>query len=385
MSGIVRLDAAFHQGRVAAVQAALAETPLAGLLVLNASNVIYLSGFYHIPSERPIGVFVPRAGDPILFIPLLEQENAAESWIGDVRAYFEFPGETHPVAWMLREAAASGRIGVDQLTLAVHQALTGVEVVSNAIVEQLRWIKTPEEIVLIETAAHYADLALEYLIAHAAAMIGAEATELDLLAACVGSASARLSAEVGALFKLGGSAVVGTVHSGARAALPHGSPGHRRPQRGDAMIAGIGAAVGGYHAESGATFILGEPTDDQWHCLRAAAACNDAGIAALKVGATCASVNEAALAELRDAGLSEFIRHRIGHGMGLEAHESPWLAPGDATRVQAGMVFSNEPGIYRPGVDGYRTINTMIVTEQGVHIPSRFLAEHGPEQRVIAL
>src|SRR5262249_33799110 len=125
-------------------------------------------------------------------------------------------------------------------------------------------------------------------------------------------------------------------------------------------------------------------TADQWHCLRAAAACNDAGVAALRPGNLCSAVNDAALAELRQVGLGDAIRHRIGHGMGLQAHESPWLAPGDNTRLEPGMVFSNEPGIYRPGVDGYRTINTMIVTDGAARIPSRFLAEHPPEKRLIS-
>ena len=88
---------------------------------------------------------------------------------------------------------------------------------------------------------------------------------------------------------------------------------------------------------------------------------------------------------LKDAGLGAAIRHRIGHGMGLEGHEAPWLAPGDLTAVQTNMVFSNEPGVYRPDIDGYRTINTMIVTETGVDIPSRFQTDTPIDARVIAI
>ena len=71
--------------------------------------------------------------------------------------------------------------------------------------------------------------------------------------------------------------------------------------------------------------------------------------------------------------------------MGLDGHEAPWLAPGDATPVAPGMVFSNEPGVYRPGRDGYRTINTMIVTETGVTIPSRMQADTPIDARVLAI
>jgi Xaa-Pro aminopeptidase len=71
--------------------------------------------------------------------------------------------------------------------------------------------------------------------------------------------------------------------------------------------------------------------------------------------------------------------------MGLEGHEGPWLASGDRTPVAPGMVFSSEPGIYRPGIDGYRTINTFIVTETGVEVPSTFQERHGLDSRVVPL
>ena len=71
--------------------------------------------------------------------------------------------------------------------------------------------------------------------------------------------------------------------------------------------------------------------------------------------------------------------------MGFQGHEGPWLAPGDDTRIEPGMVFSNEPGIYRPGRDGYRTIDSMIVTAGGVEIPSTFQTRVPLHERVIAI
>jgi len=388
------LGADFHRGRIAAIRERLDEQGLAGILLLNASDVYYASGYLPIPSERPIGLYIGPNERSVLYIPLLEQENVQaagvdEAGIRDVRVYFEYPGEQHPVQWMLDDIRAhqgSAALAVDHLEWGVHSRLSPAgALVSSDLVERMRWIKTAEEIALTERAARYADFCLETLLGLAAERIRAGASELDLLRACLGPTAAKLREEIGEQFILGGSAVVGTVHSGPQAALPHGAPGERRPQPGDTLIAGIGVSVAGYHAESGATFIVGAPQGDALRCLQAAAACNDAAVAALRPGVTCASVNEAALGALREYGYGDFIRHRIGHGMGLDGHESPWLAPGDATIVQAGMVFSNEPGIYRPGVDGYRTINSMIVTEAGALVPNRFLAAHPPEARVIAL
>ncbi len=382
----VQLSDDFYRRRIATIQAALDAEQIDGLLLVDTYDVIYACGFMHVPSERPLGLYIPKTGAPALFVPLLEKENAADTWIGDVRTYFEYPGEEHPTVWMARESGAR-RLGIDALSheLYIRLSHSGVEVVPTALVEHLRWVKAPEELSLIRQAASYADFCLEYVYTHAADLIRGGGTELDILSACLSATAAKMQDELGDVFELKVGSVVGTVHSGPRAALPHGRPLERKPQPGETLIAGIGATVGGYHAESGATFILGEPTADQMHCLRASVACNDAGAAALRVGATCASVNEAALGALHDAGLSAFIRHRIGHGMGLEGHESPWLAPGDSTVLVANMVFSNEPGIYRPGIDGYRIINSMIVTEGMAEIPSRFLTEHPPEGRVITI
>src|SRR5260370_37150906 len=113
-----------------------------------------------------------------------------------------------------------------------------------------------------------------------------------------------MKAELGDTVERCGGSVVGAVHSGPRAALPHGRPGKRQPQRGETLIAGIGATVGGYHAESGATFNVGEPTPDQWHCLRAAAASNDAGEVALSSGNLSRAVTRHYISSLREYGLA---------------------------------------------------------------------------------
>jgi len=375
----------FHRRKVRQIQARLDSEGLDGLLLLDVYNVIYASGFFHIPSERPLGMFIPASGDPALFVPQLELENASSSWIGDIRTYFEFPGEEHPVVWMVREAGVA-RLGIDSLSLEVYRRLpTQPEIILSPLVTQMRWIKDVEEIALIQQAARYADFCLEQVRDHAADIIKGGGTELDILTQCISATRAKMVAEVGEIFRLSGGSIVGTVHSGERAALPHGSPIHRKPEIGDSLIAGIGASVGGYHAESGATFLVDEVQWDRMRCLEAAAACDAATIEAARPGITCAEVNQIALDMLREHGYHDSIRHRIGHGMGLQGHEAPWLAPGDETRLAPGMVFSCEPGIYRPGLDGYRTISTLIVTNDAAEVPSRFLIENPPERRVLTL
>ncbi|MEZ4831135.1 MAG: M24 family metallopeptidase [Caldilineaceae bacterium] len=195
--------------------------------------------------------------------------------------------------------------------------------------------------------------------------------------------TAKMRTELDDLINFYRGAVALTVHTGPRAALPHGQPGPVALKPGDTVIVGIGVKVGGYHAESGCTYVIGAPTADQRRCLEATWAGDEAAVRALVPGATCESVDEAALGVLREAGYGDFIRHRIGHGMGIEGHEAPWLSEGDETVLAPNMVFSNEPGIYRPGVDGYRIIDSMMVTETGGVRLSNWLSQHGPDDRVI--
>ncbi len=354
------------------------------------ASVVWATGFHHSPSERPVGLYVPVDGEPTLFVPLLEREHAEEDAGGvHVETYEEYPGEVPAVLWMLDRVRAahprSERIAVDALDAgfwgAARERLPHLAI--DPVGADVRALKDPAELDLIRAAARYADACLDAILEGAGAVIGAGGSELDVLDLGIAAARALQVAELGDRFGPAKTTVVGTVHSGPRAALPHGRTSDRRPRAGEVLIAGIGAAVGGYHAESGATFSIGAVSDDQRRCLMAAEACHDAAVAALVPGTPCAAVNAAGLDRLRAAGMSDFIRHRVGHAMGVQGHEGPWLAPGDATPVAVGMVFSNEPGIYRPGIDGYRTIDSMIVGETGVEIPSTFQARVPWAARVI--
>jgi Xaa-Pro dipeptidase len=359
---------------------------LNGVLLLSPANVFYACGFNFSVNERPIGLYVPVEGEPTLFIPLLELENAEPVQGVKLGVYEEFPGLVHPVVWMVGQSAAR-RIAIDMLDARQVAPLNGLldQLVLEDLAAPLRFVKTEAELELTRVAALYADLSLRRLHAEAGNIIGQGGSELDLLADSTGFALAALKRDYGAAFAGTKLNITASVHSGPRAALPHGSTGQRRPQPGDTLISGVGCSLGGYHAESGVTFIVGDISAEQRRVMEAMAACNDAAVAALKPGARCQDVNAAALEALRAADLGDAIRHRIGHGMGLEGHEAPWLAPGDMTEVLPGMVFSNEPGVYRPGRDGYRTINTMLVHADLVEIPSRLLADTPTDRRVIAL
>jgi Xaa-Pro dipeptidase len=358
------------------------------LLLLDWHSVVWLSGFVHSPNERPVGLLVTLDAPLRLFVPLLEREHALEI-LPDVETYEEFPGVVPAAVTMLARARALGSraIAVDTLDAslwtAACDAAPGLAISHAAI--RVRAVKEPAELALVRAAARYADATLDAILREGAAVIADGGGEIEILDVGLAAARSLMARELGDRFAPFKTTVVGTAHGGPRAALPHGKTGPRRPLPGEPLIAGIGAAVGGYHAESGATFVVGEAGPDVRHALEAAEACRKAAIDALVVGGRCDAVNDAAHAALRAAGLGAAIRHRIGHGMGIQGHEGPWLSPGDATRIEVGMVFSNEPGIYRPGRDGYRTIDSMIVGSDGVEIPSTFQTRVPWQERLLPL
>jgi Xaa-Pro dipeptidase len=380
----VRLDKSSYRERLLQIQRYLDAQALDGILILNAPNLTWASGFFYIPNERPQGLYVPLAGDPILFVPFLEKENAEENWAGRIETYWEYPGRIPAEVWMAGQIRED-RIAVDSVGHDTFLKMQGIKpaLTADSGIGRLRYIKDTAEIALMRTAADYADYG--QIVARTAIADGLRSgiTELDVVRTVQSETTVRMRQELDDLINFYRGAVALTVHTGPRAALPHGQPGPVAIKPGDAVIVGIGVKVGGYHAESGCTYVIGEPTAAQRRCLEATWACDEAAIRALVPGATCESVDAAALAVLREWGYGDFIRHRIGHGMGIEGHEAPWLSEGDETILAPNMVFSNEPGIYRPGIDGYRIIDSMLVTETGGLRLSRYLSEHGPDDRVI--
>ncbi len=379
------LPPSFHAMLRDRLRARAAAAGLDGLLLLAPGNVAYASGWLFSVNERPMGLWVPVDGEATLFVPHLELENALGVAGVAVSTYEEFPGLIPPALWMIAQTGARS-LAVDALEakyLAAAQGLlTKLDLTDHCLPE--RSVKHAPEVALIREAARFAEMVLERLLEQAGDMIAQGATELDLMADCTGHARLALAATHGQAFAGTKMGITASVHSGPRGALPHGTVLARVPQKGEPIIAGIGCSLGGYHAESGVTLVYGEPTADQRRVMQAMADANAATIQALAQHQTCTRVNDAALAPIRAAGFGAAIRHRIGHGMGVEGHEAPWLSPGDDTLTGPGMVFSCEPGIYRPGLDGWRCIETLIVTDTGVETPSRFQSTHPFDARVIS-
>ncbi|WP_283137461.1 M24 family metallopeptidase [Rhizohabitans arisaemae] len=369
-----RLPASFHSGALDRVRAAMAEEGLSALLLDDPLDVAYLTGFQHFPNERPVACYLPEQGSPLLLVPDLEREYAADQGAyAEILAYPEFPGVVPPFAVLARHLdilpatagyAPSTAVG---RTVQLATAFPGTRWRVSDAVGATRQRKTPEEIVLHEEAARIADAMIEAgvaLVRDALAGGGDLPTETELEAHVTAFGSRMMYAEhtdIVVVPMLTG----GLVYGGANSAQPHRLPGGDRLVHGESFMLSLGCAVGGRFVESERTFFLGEPDDAQRRYYETVREAQQVGTEALLAGATCASANQTCLAVIREAGFGEYLRHRQGHGIGLGFHEPPWLEDGDDTVLAPGMILSSEPGIYIPGHAGYRISDTVLITEGG--------------------
>jgi Xaa-Pro aminopeptidase len=294
------LAPAFHEDVRRRLRERAGAHGLDGLLLLGAGNVRYATGWHFSANERPVGLWLPVDGIALLLVPHLELENALAVPGVEARTYEEFPGERPPVLWMLEEAG-DRRMAVDTLGAELLEpARTAVERLDLVdLARSERAVKHPAELELIREAARFADQVLEQLLAVGGDIVRQGGTEADLLADCTGHVRRILAATHGEAFQGTRMGITASIHSGARAALPHGAVTNRRPLPGEPIIAGIGCSLGGYHAESGVTLVLGEIRPEQLRVMEAMAEAGAATVDALERGWPCARVNEVALAALQ--------------------------------------------------------------------------------------
>ncbi|MGI5145713.1 M24 family metallopeptidase [Plantactinospora sp. CA-294935] len=370
----MRLAASFYSALHETVRAELDRAGLDALLLDDPLDVAYLTGFSHLPNERPVAAYLARDGAVLLLVPDLEREYAADQRAAaDLVVYPEFPGERSPWA-VLRDAvpAPPVRAGYAPSTsvarvAGIGRAFPGTAWEPSDLVGALRLRKTPEEIALHTEAARIADAMLAEgvrLVADAVAAGGELPTETELAGHVTRYGAALMYAEhddVVVVPMLTG----GLVYGGPNSAQPHRLPGGDRLRHGEPFMLSLGCAVGGRFVESERTFLLGEPTAEQRRYYEVVRQAQQVGTEALRPGVRCVDANRACLDVIRRAGLGEYLRHRQGHGIGLGFHEPPWVADGDDTVLAAGMVLSSEPGVYVPGHAGYRISDTVLVTDDG--------------------
>src|SRR5207302_9074128 len=163
------------------------------------------------------------------------------------------------------------------------------------------------------------------------------------------------------------------VAAAERGALPHGRASDRVLERGNMVVVDFGASAGGYQSDTTRTIVVGTPTADQTRVIEAVRRAQLESMALMKPGVAADAVDRRAREVL--AGEAHAFGHGLGHGIGLQVHERPYLSPTDQTVLQAGMVITNEPGIYVPGWGGVRLEEMLLITEDGPEVLTPASAE----------
>jgi Xaa-Pro dipeptidase len=153
---------------------------------------------------------------------------------------------------------------------------------------------------------------------------------------------------------------------GEMSAIPHSMSTKRTIKKGDVIIAGAGADVGGYSCELERTMIVGEPSPKQKRYFEAMKSAQEAAFEAFKPSVKCSEIDGTTTGVFKKAGLIHLAKHHTGHGLGLEGHEPPWLDIGNDKPLRTGMIVSCEPGIYEVGFGGFRHSDTVLITGESM-------------------
>ena len=358
----MKLEADFFKKKQDQIKEFLHSEELHAFLLFDPPNIAYCTGFFHLQTERPLAAVIPQEGNPLLLIPLLEIDHVPDDV--DVETYFDYPGKVNRIEWIKSHLKSRSltKIGVENsISFSSYEILSDLYVACTDFISTLRQVKEPEEITLISKAAEYADYAVERAIHHTKEGV----TEFEINEKTRIDVSEKMLEELEEIVPVQGGLSGGLVCSGENAALPHAMPSSKKVKKGESIILSFGAGVGGYHAESERTAFVGTPSEKQKDAFEAMAEAQKTGGEAVKEGKKCCDVNEACLAVIREKGYEKYLRHRMGHGIGLQGHEPPWVEEGDETVLKSGMTISNEPGVYMPGFGGFRHSDTVLVTREG--------------------
>ncbi len=349
-----------RKARIDALRAGMEKHDIDAVLLGSTSSLLYFTGVSWRPSERFVGAVIGRERvDYIAPRFELEKVSSLTAIPGDILTWQE---EESPYALIAGHVGANATLGLDdQMALFTYRGLRAEFADENlsdagAMINRLRRCKSPAEIALMQYAKN---ITLEVQRrAHAQLYPGQMASEVAQF----------IDAEHRALS--GGPSTFCIVSFAEDTSLPHGGEGDRALREGDVVLIDTGCSVSGYNSDITRTYVFGEASDEVRAVWDAEKQAQAAAFEAAQLGRPCSSVDDAARASLADNGFGPDynmpgLPHRTGHGIGLDIHEAPNLVRGDATPLDIGMCFSNEPMIVVPGRFGVRLEDHFFMTASG--------------------
>ncbi len=358
-----------RRARIERAKRLMAEQKMDALVLCSGTSLVYFTNIRWSGAERLFACVVPVKGEPFFVCPAFEEDRAREqialgpfSGTADVRTWHEHESPYERVAQGLKDrGVGSGRIAIEETVKFVFsdgiaQAAPAARIVSGTpVTAGCRGIKDAHELELMQLASNVTLKAYE-----AAWQALADGMTQNDFAQLVAAAHARLGFSGGA-----------GVQVGEYSALPHGSIQPQTIKEGTILLIDGGCTVEGYQSDLSRTFVLGKPTDKMKRVFEIERKAQDAALAAARPGVACEAVDAAARKVIVDAGFGpdyKYFTHRVGHGIGMDGHEWPYLVRGNSLPLAPGMTFSDEPGIYIRGEFGVRLEDDMYITPEGAKL-----------------
>ena len=343
----------------------MAEHGMDGLFLTGSTNLVYFTDVRWGRSERTFGAVLNPKKDPVWVCPAFEQERAKERIPAgqEIRTWEEHESPYQVIAGIMDDLGArTGKLGLGPtvrsfVAYGLRRDAPSLNLVDGSVVtEGCRGIKTEKELGYMDLANRITKLA--YQEGFSNLQEGMSRGDLGML---IRDAHQRMGVSGG-----------GGPLFGQSSAFPHGTLTQRSLQKGDIILVDGGCGVEGYRSDVTRTIVFGKPSDKQrkvWDIVREA---QIAAHKAVRPGVACEDIDRVARKVVEEAGYGpdyKTFTHRLGHGIGMEGHEYPYLVRGNKLKLKPGMTFSNEPGIYLYGEFGVRIEDCFVVTEDG----ARFL------------
>jgi Xaa-Pro dipeptidase len=355
------LDSSVYRERMDKIQHYLDDTGVDLALLTPSPEFQYLTGIDYMMRERLVALVIQPKSEPFLVVPAFEEsDHASHTWIPSLHPWTE---EQNPYEVLRSQvgivrgptAAAMNESMPLGVFWSLEKSFGGFKSTGSItpMINSMRLLKDESELALMKKAGEVINAAV--MKAFSEARVGMSETEV-------------MQIVQNEIVRLGAKPTFAAVQFGENSALPHHDSGMRELRKGDLVLMDCGCSIDGYNTDQTRVGVVGEPSEDMSEVYSIVLKAEETAIERIQAGLTCGAADGIARRIIDDEGYGENFTHRLGHGIGLEVHEPPYLVRGSSEELKPGMCHSVEPGVYLEGRFGIRIEDLVCVRESGVEV-----------------